>query len=116
MAAGKAALFHVDGSIAEDRKRRDLWEVSVGYVLILLVIWTPNPSQRLLYWVAAAFILAVSWRSFDGWPAMGLRWTSLLRSLWIVGLGLLGAAVAILIASRLGTLHPWHGPIELAHR
>src|SRR5271163_4927641 len=99
MAAGKAALFHVDGSIAEDRKRRDLWEVSVGYGLILLVIWTPNPWQRPLYWVAAAFILVVSWRSFDGWAAMGTGWTNLLPSLWIVGLGLAGAVAAVFIAA-----------------
>jgi membrane protease YdiL (CAAX protease family) len=114
MAVGHTAV--VVGEDSRDRRRRDLFELSVGYGLILLVIWTPNPWQRLLYWGAAAFIIAVSWRSFDGWPAMGLRRTNLLRSLWIVGLGLLGAAVAILIASRLGTLRPWHGPIELVRR
>src|SRR5271154_6584110 len=111
MAAGKAALFHVDGSIAEDRKHRDLWQVSVGYALILLVIWTPSPWQRPLYWIAAAFILAVSWRSFDGWAAMGLRRTNLLRSLWVVGVALLTAAAAVLVAMRLHTLRPWHGPV-----
>ena len=114
MPVGHTAV--VSGQDSRDRRRRDLFELSVGYGLILLVIWTPNPWQRLLYWGAAAFILAVSWRSFDGWPAMGLRRTNLLQSLWIVGLGLLGAAVAILIASRLGTLRPWHGPIELVQR
>jgi membrane protease YdiL (CAAX protease family) len=114
MAVGHTAV--VSGEDSRDRRRRDLFELSVGYGLILLVIWTPNPWQRPLYWLAASFILAVSWRSFDGWPAMGLRRTNLLQSLWIVGLGLLGAAVAILIASRLGTLRPWHGPIELAQR
>ncbi len=108
--------FGYEGPGAITSKRRDLFEISVGYALILLVIWTPNPWQRPLYWVAAAFILAVSWRSFDGWPAMGLRWTNFLSSLWIVGLGLLGAAIAILIAARFGTLRPWHGPIELIRR
>ena len=99
-------------------KKRDLFEISVGYALILLVIWTPAPWQRPLYWVAAAFILAVSWRSFDGWPAMGLRWTNFLSSLWIVGLGHSGAAVAaVMIAARFGhTLRPWHGPVELIRR
>ncbi|HZD49874.1 MAG TPA: type II CAAX endopeptidase family protein [Silvibacterium sp.] len=116
MAAGKAAVFHVDGSIAEDRKRRDLWEVSVGYALILLVIWTPSPWQRPLYWVAAIFILAVSWMSFDGWPAMGLRSTNLLRSLWVVGVALLAATVAVLVAIQLHTVRPWRGPVELIQR
>ncbi len=104
---------------AEDsfpRRRRDLCELLVGYGMILLVIWTPSPWQRPLYWLTAAVILVISWRSFDGWPAMGLRSSNLLQSLWIVGLGLLGAAVAIAIAYRVGTLRPWHGPIELIRR
>ena len=114
MAVGHTAIVQ-----AEDhptRKRRDLFELLVAYALILLVIWTPNPWQRPLYGVAAAFILAVSWWAFDGWQAMGLRRTNLLQSLWIVGLGLLGAAIAIMIAARAGTLRPWHGPIELIER
>lgn len=112
-------VSHTSALPAEDsspRRQRDLFELLVGYGLILLVIWTPNPWQRSLYWVAAAFILVVSWRSFPGWPAMGLRRTNLLRSLWIVGLGLLGATAAIAIAYRMGTLRPWHGPIELVQR
>src|SRR5271170_468037 len=98
MAAGKTAVFDAENSAVVDRKRRDLWELSVGYVLILLVIWTPSPWQRPLYWIAAAFILAVSRRSFDGWPAMGLRRANLLRSLWVVGIALLAAAAAVLVA------------------
>jgi membrane protease YdiL (CAAX protease family) len=98
------------------RKKRDLFELLVGYSLILLVIWTPNPWQRPLYWMAAAFILVVSWRCFDGWATMGLRWMNLAESLWIVGLGLVGAAIAVTIAARLGTLRPWHGPLELVQR
>lgn len=114
MAVGHTAV--VSGEDSRGGRRRDLFELSVGYGLILLVIWTPNPWQRLLYWVAAAFILVVSLKSFDGWPTMGLRRTNLLQSLWIVGLGLLGAAVAVMMAARFGTLRPWHGPIELVRR
>jgi len=116
MAAGKTAVFDAENSATEDRKRRDLWELSVGYGLILLVIWTPSPWQRPLYWVAAASILAVSWRSFNSWPAMGLRRTNLLRSLWVVGVALLAAAVAVLVAERLHTLRAWDGPVELIQR
>jgi membrane protease YdiL (CAAX protease family) len=104
---------------AEDsssRRRRDLFELFVGYCLILLVIWTPNPWQRPLYWLSSAFILVVSWRSFGGWAEMGLRRTNFLQSLWIVGLGLLSMTVAVAIAARLGTLRPWHGPVALVQR
>jgi len=116
MAAGKIAVFDAEISVAGDRRRRDLFELSIGYALILLVIWTPSPWQKPMYWVAAAFIVAVSWRSFDGWPAMGLRSANLLCSLWVVGVALLGAAVAVMVATRLHTLRPWHGPVELIQR
>jgi membrane protease YdiL (CAAX protease family) len=116
MAAGQSAIVHAESPLVSIKKRRDFFELSVGYALILLVIWTPNPWQRPLYWVAAIFILVVSWRSFDGWAAMGLRRTNFLRSLWIVGLGLLGAAIAVVIAARFHTLRPWNGPMELLQR
>ena len=119
MATGNIAVFDAENavpSIPEDRRRRDLLELSFGYALILLVIWTPSPWQRPLYCTAAAFILAVSWKSFDSWQAMGLRRTNLLRSLGVVGVALLVAAAAVIIAARLNTLRPAHGPVELIQR
>ncbi len=95
---------------------RDLFELCVGYGLILIVLWTPNPWQKPLYWVAIVFILAVTWRSFDGWAAMGLRTTNFLRSAWIIGIALLAAAVSIGIAAHLHTLRPWYGPVEVVQR
>ena len=73
MATGNIAVSDVDypvPSIPEGRRLRDLLELSFGYALILLVIWTRSPWQRPLYCTAAAFILAVSWKSFDSWQAM----------------------------------------------
>jgi hypothetical protein len=94
-------------------KRRDLLELAFGYGLILLVIWTPRPWQRLFYCTATIFIACVAWASFSSAKAMGLRVTNFLRSLWIVGVALLMAAVAIAIAVRLHTLHPFQGPVAL---
>src|SRR5277367_6111946 len=116
MAAGHTATLRPGNPAASVSKRRDLGELLVGYGLILLVIWTPNPWQRPLYWLTVVFLLVVSWRSFDGWAEVGVRRANFLQSLWIVGLGLLAAAVAVAIAARLGTLRPWHGPIELVQR
>jgi membrane protease YdiL (CAAX protease family) len=96
--------------VAPGRKRRDAVELSVGYGLILLVIWTPRPLQTVLYYVAIAALAAIFWRSFENWAVMGLRRANLLRSLWVVGVALLVAAVAALVAIRLHTLHVPDGP------
>ncbi|MGC1870751.1 MAG: CPBP family intramembrane glutamic endopeptidase [Acidobacteriaceae bacterium] len=86
------------------RKRRDVMELTVGYGLILLVIWTPRPLQTVLYYVAIAALAAMFWRSFESWAAMGLHTANFLRSLWIVGVAVLLAAIATLVAVRLHTL------------
>jgi Type II CAAX prenyl endopeptidase Rce1-like len=110
------AGFSADGGVgdaaasgateAEARPRwRDLVELAVGYGLILAVIWTPRPWQRVFYIAAILWIAAATWVSFDGWKVMGLRVGGMLRSLWVVGVALLVAAVAVMVASRLGTLN-----------
>jgi hypothetical protein len=88
----------------ERSRLRTLIETLVPYGLILLVIWTPRPWQRYLWWVAAASVVIVACISFDGLRALGLRLTNFGRSLWIVGLALLLAGAAVLVAARLHTL------------
>ena len=87
------------------RRRRALVELAVGYGLILVVIWTPRPWQRGFYVAALLWIVAVTWRSFDGWTVMGLRAGGFVRSLWVVGVALVLALVAVAVAARLGTLN-----------
>jgi membrane protease YdiL (CAAX protease family) len=86
-------------------KVRDLIELAVAYTLILIVIWTPRPWQKLLWWVAAASIALLIGMSFDGLKAMGLCNANFHHSLWVVVVALLAAAAAILFAARLHTLH-----------
>jgi hypothetical protein len=85
-------------------KRRILLELAIPYGLILLVIWTPRPLQKLLWWVAAAAIVAIFWLSFDRIKQLGLRTAGFFRSLWVTGAALVIAAVAILVAVHLHTL------------
>ena len=96
--------------------RRDLLELAVGYALILLVIWTPRPYQRVLYLVAALFLAVVVWLSFQSLSAMGLRMTNLWRSLWSFGLALMLAAVVLLVSAHRHALHPVGGPAEFLRR
>jgi membrane protease YdiL (CAAX protease family) len=86
-------------------RSRDLIELAIAYGLILLVIWTPRPLQKILWCVAATAILAIASTSFEGLQAMGLRRENFLRSFWIVGVALLVAAVAVVLAVWLRTLH-----------
>ena len=93
-------------------RRRDLVELSLAYGLILVVVWTPRPWQSVLWMVAAAFIATVTFLSFDGRKAMGLRTANLFSSLWVVGVALVAAALAVVVAARMHTLHLPPGPVQ----
>ena len=86
-------------------RRRAFLELTVSYTLILLVIWTPHSVQRVLYIVAVIVLAAILALSFQSCDKLGLRATNLLRSLWVAIVALLLAAILILIAAHLHTLH-----------
>jgi hypothetical protein len=106
----------MDAGDIPNRRRRDLLELFTGYALILLVIWTPRPWQRLFYCAAALFLAAVLWMSFAGWQAMGLRVANLGRSMWVVGVALGITAIAVLVARRMGTLQHNGGLVPFVRR
>ena len=105
------AILEAQISATTGRRQRDLVELSIGYALILIVIWTPRPWQKLPYYIAAAFIVTILWKSFAGWKAMGFRTMNFVCSSWLVGAALLASAVAVNVASHLGTLHTPANPI-----
>jgi hypothetical protein len=105
MAVGPSAIRTTGNPAAVHSKPRVLAELAVGYILIMVVIWTPRSWQRPFYLAAVAWIVVVTIVSFDGVKAMGMRLSNSLRSLWIVAAALLLAAIAVVIAARLGTLH-----------
>lgn len=90
------------------RKLWDICELSVGFALILAVIWTPRPVQHWLYFIAVAWFVASLVFSFPGWKSMGFSITGFWRSMWVVGVALIIAATAAFIASSMGTLHHPH--------
>jgi membrane protease YdiL (CAAX protease family) len=92
------------------RRRRDLWEFSVAYGLIMLALWTPRPWQTILSLAALAWVVLATWISFDGWRAMGFRVKGFWRSIWVVGAALVLAAAGVFLAARLRTLHAPSSP------
>jgi hypothetical protein len=84
-------------------------EVAVGFLLIMVTVWTPRPLQTRLFWISAAWLAACTalniWRS--GIPRV--RVPSLKAASWMVGAGVLLAAGLITLAAAAGTLHGLFG-------
>lgn len=91
------------------QRARDLFELLLGYGLILVVIWTPNPYQRVLYWATFILIILITLFRGEDRATLGLGGTGLLRSLWVPALALLLAGLSVWIAWRVQTLHPLFG-------
>ncbi len=109
--AGAAASSYAGRAVEGGSKRRDLAEIAIAYGLILAVIWTPRPWQSVLWWVAAAGVLALIFASFEGFAAMGLRRANFWRSLWIAGAALVLAGTAMGVAAHFHTLKLPAGPL-----
>jgi membrane protease YdiL (CAAX protease family) len=90
-------------------RTRDLLEVILAYSLILIVIWIPNPLQRILYWITFAIVITLTLLRRESLTTLGLGTTGILRSLWVVGVALLLALLAMGLAFRLHTLHSLFG-------
>lgn len=96
-------------STRNHRKLWDLCELSIGFILILAVIWTSRPYQHWLYFVAVVWFGASVAFSFPGWKSFGFTVTNFWHSMWIVGVALTIAGTAIYIANGFGTFHHPHG-------
>jgi hypothetical protein len=84
-------------------------ELAICYGLILSVIWTPNPTRRLLFWIAFAWILVTTLVYRPDTNTLGLRFSDPRELLWIIAGGLLFSGLMVGIALELHTVHPLHG-------
>jgi hypothetical protein len=85
---------------------RDLIEVILGYGLILFAIWTPEFPQHVLSPIALLVTLAVVLARRPRLDELGLGWRGLIASFWIFPASLALATLSVLIAKKIGTLHP----------
>jgi hypothetical protein len=86
-------------------RTRDAAELAIGYVLILLAEWWPNPAvQRFLFWFTLVWVIVTTILASPNARTLGLR-PSNARSLWIVPAIIVLGALSIWIASQLHTLH-----------
>ncbi len=94
-------------------RARDIVELCIGYGLILATIWTPNPAQRILYWVAFAWIAITAILRRKETAPNGLGLHGVLPSLWIVAAAILFSLAGVALAKHLRTLHPLYGPLPV---
>ena len=94
-------------------RARDIAELCIGYGLILVTLWTPNPAQRVLYWIAFTWIIVTAFLRRKETAPNGLGWKGLLPSLWVVAAALLISLAGIAFARHLHTLHRLYGPLPI---
>lgn len=104
--AHAVALSAAEGAPHSEHATRTAWiELAIAYSLIMAVIWSPRPVQRVLWLVAVTGIVIIFARSWEGWRALGLRATNFGRSIWIVAAAIVVASTALLVAGSLDTLN-----------
>ena len=86
-------------------KTRDLVEFIFGFGLILFVIWMPDFPQRVLSPLALVATLSIVLVQRRSLQELGLSWSGLVRSLWILPAAVALGAVSMLVAAKIGTLH-----------
>jgi len=85
---------------------RDLVELILGYGLIVGVIWMPAVPQRVASPLVLIFTLAVVLARGPSREELGLGRRGLASSLWILPAAVVVAGASVMVAKRLGTLHP----------
>jgi Type II CAAX prenyl endopeptidase Rce1-like len=87
-------------------RSRDFLEVALTYGLVLLALWTPKPLQAWLCWIILVWVVSAATAFRQDARTLGFRPSGLRQSLWVIGVAMLTAALAVWIAAQMHTLHP----------
>ena len=101
-------------SSAPSSRARDLIELIVGYGTIIGVIWTPERLQRILSPFVLVLTLTIVLMRRQSRDELGLGKRGLLASLWILPAAIALSGLSVLVAMKVGTLHPLYKP-DFAH-
>jgi hypothetical protein len=81
-------------------------ELVLGFGLIVFVLWMPEFPQRILTPVAFIVTLAIVLARRPSWDELGMGWRGVMPSLWILPAAIAVTIASLLVAQRIGTLHP----------
>jgi hypothetical protein len=87
-------------------RMRDLAELILGYGMVVGIIWTPEHLQRFLSPVALVVTLTVVLARGKSRDELGVGRVGFVRSLWIFPAAVALAVLSVLVAGKIGTLHP----------
>jgi Type II CAAX prenyl endopeptidase Rce1-like len=86
-------------------RSREFVEVSAGFVLVIVALWSSGLTQLLLGGAAFFWMVLVTLRKQPDAEQLGLRVTGMRPTLWIVALAALLAVAGVGIALRMHTFH-----------
>lgn len=86
-----------------------LTEVAVAYALIMITIWSPNPPQRILFWISAAWFLIFAIISKMRGQPLGFKRPPFRMAVVTISLTVLLAVGMGAVAAWIGTLHGLFG-------
>ncbi len=82
-----------------------IWELAVGYGLLLVALWTEGELRWVWVVAVAMWIIGVTAYHRPSLRELGFGWTGFMRSLWAVGLAAVTGAAMLFGAHLTGTLH-----------
>ena len=85
--------------------RRLLFELLVGYGLLLAALWTEGELRWLSATATAMWVVGVTVYHRPRLRDLGLAWAGFARSLWVVAVAALAGAMMLFAGHLAGTLH-----------
>lgn len=104
MSASRAYPENLTASI-HHKQHSLLWQVWIGYGLIIATVWTARPLQYALFWTTAAWFLSWAVIGVGRGEAAGFTLRPLRVSAILIGIGVLAAAAVIGAGVLVGTIH-----------
>ena len=90
-------------------KSRDVREIFLGYFLILVAVWTPDPARSALFLLSVVVLVGFCVRDRLEGVELGFGLRGFGTSIWAVAVALTVAAVAVELASHYHTLNFFYG-------
>ncbi len=86
-------------------RTRDFLEIVVTFAAVLATLWSTGRVQAIAGLLTFAWVVAATLRSRQNAALLGLRFSDIRQSLWVVAVAVLAAGSLIAIAWKMHTLH-----------